>query len=228
MTDDRDKPRRAASSRWDDDKRATDGRDHRKRTTPTGHRTVPDATPEPTPEDEDSDGTPLSGDDLPSDAELTGPSERVLADPIALDLWHHADHVARRAVRRGQRANDRINAVHADAGNHTGAAVKKQQTQVRVIWGLLVAIGTASGGSLIAVAKGLYEKGADEGALKIRLEHFERDLERNRLELRDLRDRIDDRNNGRNGRRRFDSQPDRAGFLTPPLPAPAPKGTATP
>jgi hypothetical protein len=69
--------------------------------------------------------------------------------------------------------------------------LEKVEGRMRIVWALLCAIGTAATGSAVTVAKGLYEKGADEGALKIKLEHLERDAERLRLELKEVRERAD-------------------------------------
>lgn len=182
-------------SHWGDDERATVGSDHRRRA-----QSMSEA------QQDVSDGTPES-DELPADAELTGPSERIMADPVACELWAHIENVARRGVQRHRNASDRIAQVHADAGNqHLGSRVARVEKQLRWWQGIALAALTAAGGSLFAVAKGLYERGEKEGRSEIRLEVVERTLEQHRIDIRELRDRSG---------RRVDPQPDRAGWVLP-------------
>jgi hypothetical protein len=77
----------------------------------------------------------------------------------------------------------------------------KVEGRMRIVWAVLITAATLATGSAVTVAKGLYEKGADEGALKIKLEHIERDAERLRIELKEVRERADRaaRRNGGNG-----------------------------
>lgn len=65
------------------------------------------------------------------------------------------------------------------------------ERKMRVVWALLAAAGTAAAGSLITVAKGLYERGADDGAARVRLERIEKDVERLERDVRMNRARLD-------------------------------------
>ncbi len=58
--------------------------------------------------------------------------------------------------------------------------------RVKLIWAGLALTLSAAVGSLVTVAKGLYERGADDGAREIRLQHMEREHDRIREELRDM------------------------------------------
>lgn len=62
----------------------------------------------------------------------------------------------------------------------------KLERKVRVLWAALGVAGTLAGGSAATVAKGLYQRGSEDGALQIRIDHLERDNERLRIEIRDL------------------------------------------
>jgi hypothetical protein len=215
MTDDSNgRPRRPGS--MGDSDRALVGRKHR--TAPA--RGVP-IHPRPADFDRwaagsDTDAEPRSDDDLPADAELTGPSELVMADPVAREIWDHVDRVARRGVRRHRDTGNRIAEVHADAGNqHLGARLEALEKKLKWWQGLVLSALTAAGGSLFVVAKGLFERGAKEGAAEVRLQYVERAAEQNRAELGVLRDHIDTRR-----------QPDRPTWLWPPTATTttAPKG----
>lgn len=74
---------------------------------------------------------------------------------------------------------DRLAAVEAELG-----AVRHK---LKVAWIVISFVATAAGGSIVTVAKGLYGRGFDEGALKLQIQTLERDIERNRIEIRDLR-----------------------------------------
>lgn len=65
------------------------------------------------------------------------------------------------------------------------------ERKVRVMWALLGAALTAAAGSAITVGKGLYERGASEGAQQYRMERLEKDVERLERELRMERRRTD-------------------------------------
>jgi hypothetical protein len=218
VSDEPTKPGSRKRSHWGDDERDAVGRGHRHRTSPHGNpiaRPVDvDALAEPP---EDSDGTPESDDGLPSDAELTGPSDLILSDPVAREIWNHIENVARRGVRRHRNTSDRITQVHADAGNqHLGTRIAKVEKQLKWWQGVALSALVAASGSLVAVGKGLFERGEKEGRDAIRLEVVERGIEQNRLDMRDLRRLLDDR-----GRRYFDSSATGASWLLPPSSPPA-------
>jgi hypothetical protein len=218
VSDDTTKPGKRKRSHWGDDERDAVGREHRRRTSPHGCPIV-----EPTRADVDelaatygeSDGTPH--DDLPADAELTGPSDLVLDNPVALELWGHIERVARRGVRRHRDASDRIAQVHADAGNqHLGARISKVEKQLKWWQSIALSALVTAAGSLVAVGKGLFERGEREGRDGARLEQVERAYEQLRTDYRELRHVIDDR-----GRRYFDTSPTGASWSFPQPAAPA-------
>lgn len=229
MSDEQDPPRRKRSH-WGDDERDAVGRGHRTRTvtTPRGYA-EPHVTEQQLSDLEDadqSDGTPEEHADLPSDAELTGPSDLVLSDALGRELYKTIEHVARRGVQRHRNTSDLISQVHADAGNqHVGARVSRIEKQLKWWQGVALSALVAAAGSLIAVGKGLYERGEHEGRDGMRLEQVEHGVEQQRLDLRDLRRLFDERT-----RRYFDNAPTGASWSFPePLPTaaamgPAPKG----
>jgi hypothetical protein len=228
VSDETTKPGKRKRSLWGDEERDAIGRAHRRRTSPHGYP-VPEVTEQQLRELEtidESDGSPV--DDLPADAELTGPSELVLENPVAMELWNHIERVARRGVRRHRDTSDRITQVHADAGNqHLGSRVAKIEKQLKWWQGVALSALVAAAGSLVAVGKGLYERGEKEGRDGVRLEQVERAYEQLRTDYRDLRRLFDDRS-----RRYFDTSPTGASWSFPQPAAPAasmspapPKGT---
>jgi len=144
---------------------------------------------------------------------------------MARELWTHIERVARRSVRRHRNTSDRIAEVHASAGNqHIGDRVAKIEKQLKWWQGVALSALVAAAGSLVAVGKGLYERGEREGRDGMRLEQVEHAIEQNRLDIRDMRRWFD-------GRRYSDTTPTGASwsFPTPEPPSasmsPAPKGT---
>lgn len=105
--------------------------------------------------------------------------------------------------------------VGAEAISDLQDVVAEQGRKISLLLKLLAAVATAAGGSLIAVGKGLYERGTHEGADAVRLEHVE-------FSIKDIWQDIRSRDRAPRG---FDpSTSDRAGWLVPPIaPAPAPK-----
>jgi hypothetical protein len=88
--------------------------------------------------------------------------------------------------------------------------VEDLSKKVALLLKLLIAVATAAGGSLFAVGKGLYQRGAHEGADGVRLDHVERSVDDLRQDIREER------------RPRFES-PDR--WHAPPLATPPTSST---
>jgi hypothetical protein len=192
-----------------DEARALEALARRRRSSPLG---VPIVAA-----DEPSDGTPLESSD-----EITSPVDLLAREPTDDETEMCRELVAKtsyispqspatisdfiKVVKRLNDVKTEERRARRDSANRdlelAGAKgpplerLSAIEHKMRIVWALLVAIGTAAAGSIVTVAKGLYERGEGEGAQKIRLEHFERDNERLRVELKELRERVD-----RNGRR---------------------------
>jgi len=220
VNDYREKPGRRQANVMGDDDRVLVGRKHRH----APALNVP-IDPRPVEElgDDDSNGHSNGhspSDYLPADAELTGPSELVMADPVAREIWDHVDRVARRGVPRHRDTGNRIAEVHADAGNqHMGARICGLEKKMRWWQGLALSALTAAAGSLFVVARGLFERGEKEGRAEIRLQYVERAAEQLHSEIGALRDHIDVR------RSSGADQPDRPTWFSPPGAPPVPKDT---
>ena len=137
---------------------------------------------------------------LPPDSEMTAPSERILADPIASELWSHIEHAARRAVARDRALADQLAGIHQQA-IATPDNVRELVARLddidsdrrgarKLAWSAL----SAAIGALVAVGIWLYARGEYEGAAEIRLEHVERSMEKaidqQREDLRDVREAL--------------------------------------
>lgn len=217
-----DRPKRAPSI-MGDEARANIGRAHRKKPTPLPF----DAVPEPSDPDEVTSPVALLLRELTDDEqqqrdELCETQRISPQSPATVEqLLKVAAGLA--AVKKQEKRDRRESANQAlEVLGKKGPPIERLdalERKMRLVWALLGAAGTAAAGSIVTVGKGLYERGADEGALKIRLEHHERDAERLRVELRDLRDRLDD---NRAGRRRPTS--DSTAQPSWPLPTITPKG----
>lgn len=127
----------------------------------------------------DSDGKPeIRGDD-----EVSMPSEIVLSDPAAIELWSRIDRLAARC-RPLESAVARIRGLERGAGT-----IRK----------VLAAVALAAMGSLATVASGLYSRGASEGADRVRIDRAiedirtirDRDIDSIRQDLRVLERRSD-------------------------------------
>jgi hypothetical protein len=225
VSDETTKPgKKRARSHWGDDERIAAGRDHRRRTEPRGipATAVSEQDLRELEDTDESDGAPT--DDLPNDAELTGPSELILESPVAMEIWRHIERVNKRGVRRHRDTGDRISQVHADAGNqHLGTRIAKVEKQLKWWQGVALSALVAAAGSLVAVGKGLYERGEREGRDGMRLEQVEHAVEQNRLDIRDIRRLFDE-----HGRRYFDSTPTGAGWSFPSPSTPAPSMSPAP
>lgn len=165
---------------------------------------VPDRTLEV-----DSDGTPIATDPEttdPFDIVLRDPTEReaelatVIAGVIGVPSESPlAAAIAKAFVRVGDVKEDgakvRKAADTAADGAMAVAAAKTPslerlaavERQIKTARWAIGVVATAALGSALTVAKGLYERGADDGALRQRIEHQDRDIDRLRLEIRDLR-----------------------------------------
>lgn len=126
--------------------------------------------------------------------EMTGPSDLVMADPVAREIWQHVDNLFWRAAQSGRKTADHVLDIKA---SHGGVAIDNLRNDVdslkRVVkWliGLLIAAVTAAAGSLITVGRELYDRGAHEGGDAVRLEHVERALDRMREDMRTEIERV--------------------------------------
>lgn len=188
MTDDNRPPRYKAAktpirgvSMWDDDQRAQIGAEHRRidrsRSSP-GIDLPPDL--------------PRTGiEDALRNLELTSPSPLVMSDPVAMELWERIDRYMLRIEGNRRQTADHVMEIKA---SHGGQAIEQIRSDVdglkRVVrWliGLLIAALTAAGGSLVAVGRGLYDRGAHEGGDAVRLDHVERAIDRISNDMRDVR-----------------------------------------
>jgi len=163
---------------WSDDRRAEVGAELRRI---ERQRSSPDIELPPDRPDHD----PL---------EMTGPSDLIMADPVAREIWQHIDNVFWRVNQSGRKTADHVLEVKA---SHGGVAIEQLRNDVdalkRVVrWliGLLIAAMTAAAGSLITVGRELYDRGAHEGGDAVRLEHVERALDRMREDMRTEIERV--------------------------------------
>ena len=222
MTNDRDKPRRA-SSHWDDAQRAEHSREIRERA-----RSHPHGVPIVTGEIETvppDPATPESLDEVTSPhdiiaRELTATERALLhtiggeeeSGPLSL-LVKLATRV--NDIKRVERRDNRARADQILETTGQGSLVDRVASMERALrwWkGAVLAALLAAAGSLVAVGKGLYERGEREGGDAIRLQTLERDTQQLRLDLRDVREDARRHN-------------DRSGWLTPPSSPTTPAST---
>ena len=117
-----------------------------------------------------------------------------------LDAPANIGHVIK-SIDHTNKAVERLRATDAKLGDSVlkleqsvGAeAIEKLTSQVdeltrknATVLKLLFAVATAAGGSLIAVGKGLYERGAHEGADAVRLDHIESAVREHEQDIRRL------------------------------------------
>lgn len=176
----------------DDEQRALEGAAKRTPTAPIASEN--EAAPaEPYP-DEDTSPFELLCDALADDEII---DVQKICDELGVDPESPA--TIKQVFKLARRQNRKSGAIRAAANRAANSAVKvagaktppldrlaAMERKVKVLWWVLSVAITLVTANIVAVAKSLYGRGFDEGALMLRLEHQERDLERMRLEIRDF------------------------------------------
>lgn len=168
----------SGNPRWDDDRRAEVGaelrRIERDRARSGASIPLPDITDDP--------------------IELTGPTEQVEESEVLTEIWSHINRAVERLDAGRRQTSNQVMELAAGSGPSAVKAlqdkVSAMERTVRVLVGLLIAALTAAGGSLVAVGRGLYDRGAHEGGDAIRLDHVERAVDRMRDDIRALDERM--------------------------------------
>ena len=161
------KPR--ARSQWDDDRRANVGKKHR--TAPHG---IPVVTQDQIDELEQAVGVPeFAGEENTKPIELMSDEGAFLNERI--------NRVNERIRRnRTKSSNEVLDALGKRPPNERITAI---ETRLKIIIAILAAIGSVAIGAAITVAKGLYERGQEDGALHVRVENLERGVAELQREL---------------------------------------------
>lgn len=171
-------------SLWTDDRRAEVGADHRRQ---ERARSSPEIRPP-----EPAADTVGVVEDMLAAYDLTSPSPLVEGDNALMEVWRHIDRsIAKLDDRRRTTANHVLE-LKASQGSEAIDKLRQEVDALKrfdrwIIGGILTAL-MAAGGSLVAVGRGLYDRGAHEGADGVRLEHVERAIDRLRDDLRDIAD----------------------------------------
>lgn len=168
--DDSDAPPRASRPRshWNDDERVAVGAKHR-----APAHGVPISQLEDLAESL-GDGEPEHDDD----GDIAGPQELNELGPLTpreAELWQSLNREKRANRARAKRqSNDLMAAMGARPPNERLAAIERR---VKLFDKILVGLATLALGSVITVAKGLYERGAADGAAEMRTKDLERRVE---------------------------------------------------
>lgn len=158
------------SSHWDDNKRAEIGAKHRVKTSPHG---VPIMQL-------DELEAAVGGDpsDRDEDEEVTGPQDLHELGPLTareMELWESLNREKRANRARARKQSNQLVAAMGDRPpNERLTAI---ETRLKLLYAILGAIATLALGAVVTVAKGLYERGAADGAAEMRTKDLERRVE---------------------------------------------------